>query len=323
MDDETSELIPLTPPEHAFEALQALGLSVERHEQTLSITKAHHGKPYLQCFFVDLAQVAQRIADAGDQRGRDDRAFRSLQSDLFPERPALESVLYVVGTDQDVEQCCPRIRGCIELNEQTVQKRVVRASELALWLQSPFARSTTPANSAPQLKVLDRNPRPWEPPVKLLETTHLFDTFIGTEDRTQQACVERPNLESATAVYTRIYGLGRTLIATPEGLQAGFLGDSKGIPLPWASSSERLLARVAFFLAQAAREVAPGQVVTLGGVFNGLDLFVKLNLMEVLREFQLATGSHLQLSIVDSTTRRLATRRIGSTLPSGDVFQEY
>lgn len=122
-----------------------------------------------------------------------------------------------------------------------------------------------------------------------------------------------PEKDLLQSLYTRVQGGSRLLQLDMPEAQLGWEGataDSPdGLPMRYCSGAERALFGLLLELVKTYRTIQPGQVLCISEALNTFDIVTQTRVLDVLMDFQVATGVHLYLRTNRTEARGWARRK--------------
>ncbi|KWU26320.1 hypothetical protein [Burkholderia cenocepacia] len=247
-------------------------------------------------------------------RRRFENLFETLQmnlmSDDFYAQPRKDICLVAVGTAEYLygELDFGR-RSFVEQDNALARKRVLTLQQVDQLLDCPFPR----VERAPEaLPLVELCPEMKDLPDSAREVT---DTFGWKEmeallANTDVLAAENAELRNRIeAILLRVMEGGYRIFWYEDEVAIGRAGDKRGTPIVIASAGEQKAYALAYFLAKLSVTATPATRVEFQGALSGFSLLWLFGLLDVLREFVIATGASLRLQAPQSDRRGLAKRK--------------
>jgi hypothetical protein len=300
--------------------LEGAGLSYSRIGTHLRAELHARGAFYGVAYFVAAEDVFSFVGSQWEVEYARSKLWEQVcGKDHFELSPRRNLYLYVVGASEVIDDPKNLVARAHIVNDDRnyALKRVVTPEQARVWLQSPFEVLEGPARATedPQLYlVLEPHERLGADPQDSalpagLDVRHVLD-YRHAEDRYDNPTIASQGTDAfwrhTEALFKRIMGLDYLLTRTEAGLSIRHQYNPRGAPLWQASRGERMAFALAHFLADASQSVKPGVCLAIHDVIAAFDTIRQLVVLDLLRDFVIATGASVQLKAAKSDFKVLA-----------------
>lgn len=306
--------------------LQASGLEVSlTDKETLRFERAIAGKPYAVVHVMVAEAFLASAESAKDKECRPfwDYHYEELSEDSTKNR--CMAYLLVVGEDEFIySREFAVLLEVLPLDPNIAKKYVCGMSELEDWVANPFVPWSTPASEEPVIHVVPEIAQPWEPPLPADVSNATFERKRYPEpailfpDHPQRDAIHK----LTALLFRRVMGASYQVTWVADGWPRVGRQGASGVDLPWASSNEQLVFSLAAFLAHAYVEQTPGLHICLPPILGYLDSMRLLAVGDCLRDFHLATGASMRITVSGTSMQENLERRLRH-LPSLVLWRQY
>jgi hypothetical protein len=246
----------------------------------------------------------------------DFRKFQeSLMYEAFSGTPKMECYLFIVGSEQFVQDEANRRRRCILESDVSIARKFVVTLPQALALtRSPFSLSEEGEAEGKDKPTFDAIQellylKEDAPAVTVTFSRRELEQELKADSVLLASSVHLEIQKRTEGILLRIMGPEYRVRWFSDGVRLARLGDPKGVPIEYASSGEQKAFAFAHFLATLADTAGPDMRLGVYGALDGLSLIWFLGALDILREFSFATGASIRMQLPQNDRRSLATRK--------------